>query len=200
METGFVRGQSMSRMVFLLEEPSMKALLETLLPRLFPGLSFVLVPHEGKSDLEKSIPRKLRAWHEPGVRFVVVRDNDGGDCASLKDRLRTLCEQGGRPDTLIRIACQELEAWYLGDFTALAVAYDDPKLAELAGKSKFRDPDALAKPSFEVERLVPEFQKLEGARRLGPLLTEGSNRSPSFGCFVAGVRCLALAMPAVDAL
>ncbi len=182
----------MSRVVFLLEEPSMKALLEALLPRLIPGLDFLLVPHEGKSDLEKSILRKLKAWNEPGVRFVVVRDNDNGDCGRIKKGLRALCEQGGRPDTLIRIACQELEAWYLGEPEALADAYGNAKLVKLAGKAKFRDPDVLAKPSVEVESLVPEFQKLAGARLLGPKLTEERNRSKSFRCFVAGVRRLAL--------
>lgn len=64
------------RVVFMLEEYSMKVLLEGLLPRLFPDLAFLCVPHDGKGDLEKSLPKKLRAWREPGVRFVVVRDND----------------------------------------------------------------------------------------------------------------------------
>ncbi len=64
----------MNRVVFLLEEYSMKALLDGLLPRLFPDLLFQCVPHDGKGDLERSIPRKLRAWREPGVRFVIVRD------------------------------------------------------------------------------------------------------------------------------
>jgi hypothetical protein len=52
----------MSRVVFLLEEYSAKILLEGLLPRFFPDLSFLCIPHEGKQDLEKSFPRKLRAW------------------------------------------------------------------------------------------------------------------------------------------
>jgi hypothetical protein len=180
----------MSRVVFLLEEPSMEALLETLLPRLFPSLDFLLVPHEGKRDLEKSIPRKLKAWNDPTVQFVVVEDNDGGDCSHLKARLRSLCEQSGKPDTLIRIVCQELEAWYLGEPEALAEAYDNPKLAKLAEKAKFRDPDTMIKPSVELERLVPEFQKLAGARLLGARLAENRNRSPSFQRFVAGVRKL----------
>ena len=93
----------------------MQVLLDGLLPRLFPTLPFLCVPHEGKTDLERSVPRKLRAWREPGVRFVVVRDNDGKDCRALKDALRQLCHAGHRDDTLIRIACQELEAWYLGE-------------------------------------------------------------------------------------
>ncbi|XEQ91738.1 hypothetical protein SCACP_05460 [Sporomusa carbonis] len=41
------------RIVFLLEELSMKELLEGLLPRLFPGLVFQCVPHEGKTDLDR---------------------------------------------------------------------------------------------------------------------------------------------------
>ena len=51
----------MRRIIFLLEEYSMKVLLDGLLPRLVPGLQFLCVPHEGKQDLEKSVPRKLRA-------------------------------------------------------------------------------------------------------------------------------------------
>lgn len=62
----------------------MKTLLDGLLPRLFPSLAFQCVPHEGKQNLAKSVPRKLRAWREPGVRFVVLRDNAGGDCHALK--------------------------------------------------------------------------------------------------------------------
>ena len=65
----------------------MKVLLDGLLPRLLPDLPFLCVPHEGKQDLEKSIPRKLRAWREPGVRFVVVQDNDGSDCLARKQHL-----------------------------------------------------------------------------------------------------------------
>lgn len=83
----------------------MKVLLDGLLPRLVPGLQFLCVPHEGKQDLEKSVPRKLRAWREPGVRFVVLRDKDGGDCRELKRKLVSLCEAGGYPNTLVRIAC-----------------------------------------------------------------------------------------------
>ena len=92
LEAGSLRwsGVEMSRVVFLLEEYSMKVLLEGLLPRLVPCLPFLCVPHEGKQDLERSIPRKLRAWREPGVRFVVVRDNDGSDCRALKARLAGL--------------------------------------------------------------------------------------------------------------
>lgn len=55
----------------------MRVLLDGLLPRLFPGLPFKCLPHEGRTDLEHSIRLELRAPQEPGVRFAVVRNNDG---------------------------------------------------------------------------------------------------------------------------
>ena len=91
----------------------MKVLLDGLLPRVVPDLSFQCISHQGKNDLEKSIPRKLRAWREPGVRFVILRDNDGAHCVGLKELLLKICRDAGREDTLVRIVCEELEAWYL---------------------------------------------------------------------------------------
>ena len=133
----------MSRLVFLLEERSMKVLLEGLLPKLFPDLSFLCVAHEGKNDLDKSIPRKLKAWREPGVRFVVLRDNDNVDCLQLKKKLNNLCKEGRRADTLVRIACQELEAWYFGDPNALAEAFEKDGIREICNRSKFRQIRAM---------------------------------------------------------
>ena len=180
----------MSRVVFMLEEYSMKVLLDGLLPRLFPGLPFLCVPHEGKQDLEKSIPRKLRAWREPGVQFVVVRDNDGSDCRALKRSLVALTVAGGRGDTLVRIACQELEAWYFGAPDALARAFDRPELGRLAEKARFRDPDAIVQPSRALAEQVEEFQKISGARRLAQVLSK-ENRSRSFQVLIAGIEGLA---------
>ena len=186
----------MSRVVFLLEEYSMKVLLDGLLPRLFPGLPFLCVPHEGKQDLEKSVPKKLRAWREPGVSFVVIRDNDGGNCQELKHRLVTLCHDGRRADTLVRIACQELEAWYLGEPATLAEAFEKERLRNLGAKARYRDPDAVVRPSAEVETLVPEFQKVSGARRMAMHLTREGNRSRSFQVLVEGIDRLSATLQA----
>lgn len=186
----------MTRLVLLLEEPSMKAFLDNLLPRHFPGLAFLCIPHEGKHDLEKSIPRKLRAWNEPGARFLVLRDNDRQDCLGVKARLQALCLQAGRPEAVVRIACQELEAWYLGSPSALAEAFAMPALANLAKKSKFRDPDRVAKPSAELSRLIPEFQKVSAARRMGDCLPGSAeeSRSRSYAVFLEALRRLASEM------
>jgi hypothetical protein len=186
------------RIVFLLEEPSMKILLEGLLPRLFPGWvagqHFLCVPHQGKSDLDTSIPRKLCAWRIPGDRFVIVRDNDNANGVNLKARFRAMCAANGRPETLVRLVCQELESWYLGDLQALAQAFADAKLDTPALRKRFSGPDVWQKPSVEVSRLVPSFQKGSGARAMAACLRETGNRSRSFQVFVQGVRRVASEM------
>jgi hypothetical protein len=168
----------------------MQAFLEGLLPRLFPGLSFRCVPHEGKEDLDRNISNTLRDWREPGARFVIVRDNDNGDCLALKERLRQTCRRGGRENTLIRIVCQELEAWYLGEPDAMADAFADEGLRRIGRRAKYRNPDARPKPSDDVKRLVPEFQKIAGARRMAEQLTRENNRSHSFAVFLNGIETL----------
>ena len=181
----------MSRVVLLLEEYSMKALLDGLLPRLFPHLMFQCVPHDGKADLEKSIPRKLRAWREPGVRFVVVRDNDRGDCLALKERLENLCSVRPQRDVMIRIVCQELEAWYLAEPDALADAFEKESLRRIGARKGFSQPDTVSYPARELARLVPKFQKVSGARILADHLTRKRNRSPSFHAMIDGIERLA---------
>ena len=179
----------MSRVVFLLEEYSMRVLLEGLLPRLFPSLPFICVHHEGKQDLARSIPRKLRAWREPGVRFCVIRDNDGADCRAVKSELASLCEQGGRNDTLVRIVCQELEAWYFGAPDALAEGLGREDLRRIARTARYRVPDAIVQPARALTRLVPEFQKVSGARRLARVLPR-ENGSRSFQVLLEGIERL----------
>jgi hypothetical protein len=182
----------MNKLVFLLEEYSMKVLLDGLLPRLYPELTFQCVPHDGRNDLEKSVPRKLRAWKEPGVSFIVLRDNDSGDCTTLKTRLMAICRDAGRDDTLVRIACQELEAWFFGEPEALAEAFGKPELAEIARKAKYRESDAIDSPSRELVELIPEFQKVSGARLLATHLSRERNRSKSFHTLLQGIDYLHL--------
>ncbi|HOX03681.1 MAG TPA: DUF4276 family protein [Candidatus Paceibacterota bacterium] len=167
----------------------MKAFLEEYLPRAFPKLPFLCVRHEGTKDLEASIPRKLRAWREPGVRFVVLRDNHGADCRVVKNRLTALCQEGKREDSLVRIVCQELESWHLGAPAALAEAFQFPALVKRAAKPKFADPDRLTNAAQELGRLVPDFRKIEGARRMGRSMPTSSaaNRSKSFRVFCSGL-------------
>ncbi|HSK75602.1 MAG TPA: DUF4276 family protein [Thermoanaerobaculia bacterium] len=178
----------MSEIVFLLEEESMRELLRELLPRVLPeGIPYRLVPHEGKTDLERSLPRKLRAWRTPGVRFVVVRDKDSADCRMLKKKLVGLCSEAGRHDTLVRIVCHHLETWFLGDLAAVERAFNLPGLGANQGRRRYRNPDNIANASQELKRLVPNYQKVNGARTIAPHLDPERNCSHSFGIFIAGL-------------
>ena len=180
------------KLIFLLEEPSMKHLLDELLPRILPeGVGFQTIPHHGKHDLEKSIPRKLRGWNEPGdIRFVIVHDQDNKNCIELKRFLLKLCEGTNRP-VLVRIACQEMESWYFGDINALAMAYGRPKLREIISQKKFRVPDNIPYPKEALYKLIPEHQQIAGAKRVAPYMCIENNTSVSFHVFVDGIRRLA---------
>lgn len=178
----------MTTLVLLLEEPSAKALLESVVPRLVPSDVHVqYLSFQGKSDLENSLARKLMGWRTPETRFVVLRDQDAANCKVVKARLIAEVAKTRRT-ALIRLACRTLEAWIAGDLDALATAYERPDVARQAVKEKFRDPDALGNPVDDIRLLIPEYQKIDGARRVGPLLDPSRNRSRSFRVFCAGVR------------
>ena len=176
------------KLVFLLEEMSTKTLLDRLLPSVLPpDVPFVTIPHAGKQALERSIPRKLKAWNEPDVSFIIVEDQDTSDCLALKQRLQQLCDDTGK-EALIRIACQEMEAWYFGDLNAVAEAYGKPRLKELSRKSKFRDPDAIPSPKEELYKLVPEHQQILGAKMIAPHMSIEKNTSVSFQVLMKGIK------------
>ncbi len=182
----------MSHLVFFLEEPSARAMLEGLVPRLVPeGTVVRFIPFEGKQDLEKQLVRKMRGYLVPGARFIVLRDQDSGDCLAVKRRLAGLCAQAGRPDAVVRIACHELESWYLADFPALARAYGKPSLLKAAEQARYRLPDDIVTPSRELKALLPEYQKIDGSRRLGKELDPDNGRSRSFLRLVGSIRALA---------
>lgn len=78
------------------------------------------------------------------------------------------------------------------DWQAVAEAYAQPKLSKLA--SSYPEPDRLGSPFTELRKHLPEYQKVDGARRLGKLLTPERNRSTSFRVFCEGVVRLATAL------
>ena len=181
----------MRHLVFLLEEPSARDLLEGLLPRLIPSDTYVYyLVFEGKQDLEGQIVRKLRGWQLADPMFVVLRDQDAAECSIVKARLTKLVADSGREPTLVRIACKELESWILGDWPAIAQAFERPELVAQSVKAAFRDPDQLVRPVDAIRRFIPEYQKRDGARRVGILLDPSRNHSRSFRTFCAGLRKL----------
>ena len=180
----------MSQLVFLLEEPSMESFLITLLPKLIPNdIPYKLITHRGKQDLEKSIPKKVRvsSW-KPEPIFVIVRDQDSGDCKKIKEKLIELCDNKNGYKHCVRIVCRELESWYLGDLKAVSKAYNMDKLSKLQEKQKFRDPDKLNNASAELEILVSDSRKVERARKIASFINLENNRSHSFNVFIEGIK------------
>jgi hypothetical protein len=181
----------MKYLVLLVEEPSARDLLEGLLPRILPNNIHVqFLVFEGKQDLEGQLVRKLRGWRVPDSAFVVLRDQDAADCTAVKERLTSLVVESGRTPAIVRVACKELESWVVGDWDAIAVAFERPELAAQKLKSVHRYPDQMVRPVEAIRKLIPEYQKRDGARRVGKLLDPARNQSVSFRSFCTGLRKL----------
>jgi len=182
----------MRELVFFLEEPSAKAMLETLLPRMLDqSITVRCVPFEGKQDLEKQLTRKIRAYQNQRARFIVLRDQDSHpDCSAVKQRLLDLCEASGKADhCLVRIACRELETFYLADLAAVEQALTLKGLSGLQPSRKFKSPDQLGSPSHELKMLTKgAYEKVAGSRAIGLYLGVDNARSPSFRNLIGAIR------------
>jgi len=181
----------MRSLVVFTEEMSAKVMLESLLPRLLPQgrYSFVCVAFEGKQDLEKQLPIKLKGWRAPDTQFIVLRDQDAGECKTIKETLKNVCAGARKPGVLVRLACRELESWYLGDLQAVETALEINGLSTLQEKAKYRKPDRIQHPSKELKRVTKNrYQKVSGSRLIGEYMRLDNSRSTSFYHFISGVR------------
>jgi len=183
----------MNELVFFLEERSARAMLEGLIPRLVPsGVSVRYVVFQGKQDLDRQLIRRLRGYQAPNARFMVLRDKDAADCHAVKAGLVEKCREANRPDALVRIACHELESWYLADLAAVEQALGISGVAASQNKRKYRSPDELANAAEELVKITRlRYQKVGGSRAIGPHLDLDNQRSRSFAVFIAGIRKLA---------
>jgi hypothetical protein len=188
----------MMTLVVLLEEPSARAMLSAVLPRLLPtGIVTQFVVFEGKQDLDKQLSRRLKFWQVTNSRFVILRDQDSGDCKTIKQSLLARCGEAGKPGCLVRIACHELESFYLGDLAAVEAGLGIKGLARQQGKRKFRQPDDLTNAAEELLKITGQrYQKVGGSRQIAPhLRLDGSNCSRSFTALVTGLRRLCADLP-----
>ncbi len=182
----------MSEFVFFLEEASAQALLEIIVPKIIsPAPSCRFIVFEGKQDLEKRLAKKMSAYRVPNARFVVLRDQDAADCHDVKDLLKAKCSEGNHPEALVRIACRELESWYLADLNAVERGLQVNGLAARQQERRFRNPDGIISPAKELSKIAPAYQKIGGSRLIGPHLNIQNTRSTSFRNFVAGIQKLA---------
>jgi hypothetical protein len=196
---------------FLVEEPSMEAALQQLLPRILPvETTYRVLTFQDKKDLLDQLPVRLRgyaAWMTDDYRIVVLVDQDRQDCLVLKGQLERAAEQvglltktragRGRFQVLNRIAIEELEAWFLGDVEAICRAY--PRVsATLPRREKFRNPDAVPGGTWEALAEVLQkngyfkggYSKLQAAREISVYMDPARNRSKSFQVFRDGLLAL----------
>ncbi len=193
---------------FLLEERSAEVALEFILGKILPDdVSFKFHVFEGKQDLLKKLPKRLkgyRQWITDDYRIMVLIDEDRQNCHELKTRLENAAHEAGfvtKSSTLSfgdfqvvnRLAIEELEAWFFGDIEALREAY--PKVSNsLQYNKKYRNPDAIAGGTYEaLERLLKRsykrvFPKTSVARNIAPYMEPSRNRSKSFQVFVEGLK------------
>lgn len=182
-------------LIFLVEEPSITIVLNEILPKIMPAeTSFMCITHQGKQDLIKSIPIKLKAFEKfsPATKFIIIHDQDSHDCKKLKSELVNICQKAGKPNAMIRIICHELESWFLGDLAAVEKAYRlaPNTLSKQQTNRKFRNPDQLNSAKQELRNLVKEYYPGTHSKQIAPYLSLTTNTSQSFQIFIKGIHQL----------
>lgn len=192
----------LEKLVVFVEEWSMEACLERLLPDLLGTVEFQIIRFQCKHDLLKKMPGRLRGyanWLPDHWKILVLVDRDNTDCHELKQRLEKIAHNAGlttktapkygRPFQVInRIVIEELEAWFFGDWQAVRSAY--PKVP-LHLPVRFRDSDAIGGGTWEAfERVLKRagyfktgLRKMECAKAIALHMRPERNVSKSFQAF-----------------
>ncbi len=156
--------------------------------------------------LMHNFPSKLRAYGKSmtdnEVVVILVDLDNRQNCSLFKSELLSvleLCEN--KPKLLVRIAIEELEAWFLGDKNAILKSFPNAKthlIDTYTQDSQCGTWEFLSKviynPSFQKllatnkrSQLVIE-EKVKWARMIAPNMNVEENLSPSFICFRDGLR------------
>lgn len=168
----------------------MKEALAVILPKLGAARgTFKIISFQGVGNLENALERQLRALKDPSDRFLVMRDNDRGDCKARKARLEQMVLRAGRQkQTKVRIVCEMLEAWFVADSAALKRS---GHLAKDAPARLVRcNPDTLEDPKKELSRLRDGYNEISGAKAIAPHLDLNNARSASFRHTIQAIRDL----------
>lgn len=185
---------------FLAEEPSAAEALRWLAPKVLRDVSFEVHAYQGKTDLLGRLPAVLRGyarWLPATYRVVILVDRDDDECTELKDTLETIAAKAnlrtrtaanGAPWTVVtRIAIEELEAWFFGDWSAVRAAYPRAS-AGVPRTAAHRHPDRIGGGTWEAfERALQAggyfttgLRKIEAARAVAEHMDPDRNSSPSF--------------------
>lgn len=207
----------------LVEDSSGEKLLQALLPQLlgpqgeqhswrlhnYKGIGRIPQGLTPKTDAAKRIlldrlPKVLRGIGKtPGIdAVVIVLDTDKRDCVAFLAELKAVANiSDSLPNTLFRLAIEEIEAWYFGDHAALLAAYPRAKREALGryvqdsvcGTWELLADAVHAGGSAAIKKAgwpLPGQLKHEWAKKIGPLMDPDRNTSPSFGKFRDGLRRL----------
>jgi hypothetical protein len=194
---------SVAKLEILVEELSMEAALRLIVPKIIGDLSFDVYPYQCKEDLLDKLPARLKgyaAWMPEGYRIVVIVDRDDDDCEELKQQLEKVAREAGlitrtqakgqAYQVVNRLAIEELEDWYFGDWQAVKAAY--PRVnANILQKAGYRDSDAVSGGTWEAfERVLQKamyfksgLRKIEAARAIAQHMDPNRNSSQSFRVF-----------------
>jgi hypothetical protein len=170
--------------------------------RLPAGLSVKADP--AKRALLDQLPRLLVGYGKTqGIdAVVVVLDSDRRDCKAFLGELNALLQHcQPAPNTVFRLAIEEMEAWLLGDRSALLTAF--PRARSEVLKRYKQDSvcdtwELLADAVYpggsaaiiKAGWPLPGQIKHEWAEKIGPKMNVESNQSPSFCKFRDGLRRL----------
>jgi len=199
------------------EDISGKNLLDILVPKIISPTNntFNIYPYKGIGKIPKNLhelpdPKKklllnklpaiLRAYgkgtNPNDLTVIVVIDCDRRDCITFKQELTNVLEScDPKPSAFFRIAIEEIEAWLLGDKTAIEKAYpkmDQQEYAEYKQDKAIGTWEKLADITLSrnaakrlKEAAYPEIggQKIEWAQKIGVYMDINHNASPSFNCF-----------------
>ncbi len=172
-------------------------MLKIILPKLIPNIKTTVINFQGKQDLEKNIENKLKFWKTPDTVFLVTREQDSGDCQVIKEGLLQKVISSGKENvSLIRIACHELENFYLGDLLAVETGMGIANLSKRKNKKKFRTPDTILRAKEELQKIAKTYQPVSGSRNISKCLNlDGNNKSISFNFLISGIRKLCIIKP-----
>lgn len=195
----------------LTEEQSAKTFLHNIMPKILGGEdTYSIYNYQGKHDLIKKLPNRLRAYHNPPLnthKIIILIDRDSGNCKDIKNQLENIaCNAGLTTKTMdpnnfqviTRVVIEELESWYFGDIVALHEAYPIiPK--NLRQRKGYCTPDTIPKPSNRLLRLLQSeyaetnhLPKIDVAQRVSPYMNPEINTSESFQQFCEGVKACQL--------
>ncbi|MBT9583169.1 DUF4276 family protein [bacterium] len=207
----------------LVEDSSGKKLLDSIIPKILGPLhnehTWRLHAYRGigrlprglkpggdprKRILLDQVPRIIQGYGKtPGIdAVVVVLDSDRKDCASFLAELKAMAAScQSPPNTIFRLAIEEMEAWYFGDPEALLVGYPRARqevLARYIQDSVCATWEMLADAVYpggvaavkKVGWPLPGQLKHEWAEKIGPWMDPERNQSPSFAKLRDGLRSL----------